>query len=255
MTEDLDLELLRRLRPSTAGPDSSLVRRERNALMAVIQQAPESTPSPERRRRRSPWKVPAIVFVLGATTAAGWAVASREAHDHVSFACVASDGDVTSVLPNDGTSPVEACAREWASGAMVPGVTTAPPLTACVFSGEAVTVIEGTGAHACEAAGMAPWEDLSDFEAVGRAVRSSRIAFHDRFAATGNGCATDADWREVLGAQLEAEGTGGWAIEADQVEPDRRCYDVGEINPFRRTIVLIGVPDDHSIGCDPRTGC
>ncbi|HEV2071812.1 MAG TPA: hypothetical protein VGR26_18670, partial [Acidimicrobiales bacterium] len=173
MTDDFDLELLRRLRPPTDGPDRALVQRERNALMAVIQQAHEPAPSAPPRRRRARWTVPGVVLALGVTTATGWAVVSREETDNsdntASFACVADEGRVTSVLPNDGTSPIDACARAWESGSMVQGLTQAPPLTACVSSTGVVTVIEATGEQSCEAAGMAPWDDLADFEAVGRA--------------------------------------------------------------------------------------
>ena len=116
MTDDVDLELLRQFRPPTDGPDRALVQRERTALMAVIQQAPDAAPSPRPRRRRARWTVPVVVAALGVTTAAGWAILSGEADNTVSFACVADDGRVTSVLSNDGTSPIEACAREWESG-------------------------------------------------------------------------------------------------------------------------------------------
>lgn len=201
------------------------------------------------------WTVPALVLTLGATTAAGWAVLARDADDTVSFACTTSDGNVTSVLPNDGTSPVDACAAEWASGAMVSGVTTAPPLVACVQDGGAVTVIDGGGERACEVAGMAPWTDLADFEAVGRAVRSARVTLFDRLEQTGDACAEEGEWRELLATELAAEGAGPWTIETDQIEPGRRCYDVGEIRPGDRTLVLIATPGGHSIGCDPRTGC
>lgn len=255
MTDDFDLELLRRLRPPTDGPDRALVQRERTALMAVIQQAGESAHVPRPRRRRARWTVPVVILALGVTTAAGWAVLGREADNTVSFACVADDGRVTSVLPNDGTSPIEACAREWESGYMVQGVTQAPPLTACVSSTGVVTVIEATAERPCELARMAPWEDLSDFEAVGRAVRSVRVSFHDRHATTGNGCAEEAEWRDLLGAELRNQGTSDWSIDAEQIEPDRHCYDVGEIIPSSRTVVLIGTPGAHSIGCDPRSGC
>ena len=259
MTDDFDLELLRRLRPPTDGPDRALVQRERKALMAVIQEAPEPAPSPPPRRRRARWTVPGVVLAVGVTTATGWAVVSREEADNtvntVSSACVADEGRVISVLPNDGTSPIEACARAWESGSMVQGVTQAPPLTACVSSSGVVTVIEGTGEQSCETADMAPWEDLAAFEAVGQAVRSVRVAFHDRHAATGDGCAEESDWRDLLGAELRDQGTSDWAIEAYQIESDRHCYDVSEIVPSTRTIVLIGIPGEHSIGCDPRTGC
>ncbi|HEV2809370.1 MAG TPA: hypothetical protein VGV93_03095 [Acidimicrobiales bacterium] len=255
MTDDFDLELLRRLRPPTDGPDRALVQRERNALMAVIQQAPEPTPSHPPRRRRARWTVPGVVLALGVTTAAGWAMVSSDADNTVAFACVADEGRVTSVLPNDGTSPIDACARAWESGSMVQGVTQAPPLTACVSSTGVVTVIEATGEQSCEAARMAPWEDLADFEAVGQAVRSVRVAFHDRHAVTGDGCAEESEWRDLLQAELRDHGTTDWTIEVDQIEPDRHCYDVSDIVPSSRTIVLMGTPGEHSIGCDPRTGC
>lgn len=255
MNEGPELELLRQVRPRADGPDHTLIRRERKALMATIDQTEEHLRAPRGHRRRIRWAVPVLVLSVGATTAAGWAALGRDANDTVSFACVADDGNVTSVLPNDGTSPVDACAEEWASGAMVSNVTVAPPLAACVSSTGAVTVIEALGQESCEAAGMAPWEDLADFEAVGRAVRSARVTLHDRHKATGNACAEESDWRELMGSQLSAQRAGDWNIEADQVQADRRCYDVGEIRAGDRTLVLIGVPDNHSIGCDPRTGC
>lgn len=255
MNEGPELELIRRVRPKADGPDEVLVRRERKALMTVIDQSQEQRTTQRSRRRRARWAVPALVLSIGATTAAGWAALSRDADDTVSFACVADGGNVTSVLPNDGTSPIDACAQEWASGAMVQGAAAAPPLVACVSSGGAVTVIEARGEEPCEAARMAPWEDLADFEAVGRAVRSARIALHDRHDATGDACAEQEEWRELLGAELPTQAAGDWRIEADQVQSGRRCYDVGEILPASRTLVLVGVPDSHSIGCDPRTGC
>lgn len=73
---------------------------------------------------------------------------------------------------------------------------------------------------------MAPWDDLADFEAVGQAVRSVRVALHDRHAATGDGCAEESEWRDLLEAELRDRGTSDWAIEADQIEPDRHCYDL-----------------------------
>ncbi|HEV2125940.1 MAG TPA: hypothetical protein VGW38_24545 [Chloroflexota bacterium] len=66
---------------------------------------------------------------------------------------------VTSVLPNDGTSPIDACAREWESGSMVQGVAQAPPLAACVSSTGVVTVTEATGEQSCAATDMAPWDE------------------------------------------------------------------------------------------------
>lgn len=135
---------------------------------------------------------------------------------------------------------------------MVEGVTTAPPLAACVNSRSSIEVIVAERPHACEEAGMGEWTGQRDYEAVGAAVRAVRVSFHDRYDATGNGCATEQDWRAALDSQPGAE---GWAIEVEQVEPDRRCFDPGSIDPTTRTINIIGVPGNYSIGCDPRTGC
>lgn len=135
---------------------------------------------------------------------------------------------------------------------MLEGVTTAPPLAACISSGALIAVIVAEASDACEQAGMSEWTGQADYETVGAAVRAARVSFHDRFDATGNGCATEQDWRAALGRQPDAE---RWTIDADQVEADRRCFDVGSIDPRTLTVTLIGVPGDYSIGCGPRTGC
>jgi hypothetical protein len=185
-----------------------------------------------------------------ALAAAGWAIFHNEAHEAVSFSCV-TDG-VVSVLPNDGTEPVAACRSAWEAGAMVPGVSTAPALVACLDGQAAVAVLEGDGPEDCAAADMGVWTDQPAYEAAGDAVRSALVSFHDRNIATGNGCATVQDWRAELAAQ---PGIADWKIEVDQIESSRHCYDVGSIDPTVRKISLIGTPGEYSIGCDPRTGC
>ena len=189
-------------------------------------------------------------MVAVALAAAGWAVLHDEPREVAAFGCIA-DG-VTAVLPNDGTPPVEACQAEWESGNMLEGVTNAPPLAACISSSALIEVIVAESPDACEQAGMSEWTGQADYATVGAAVRAVRVSFHDRYDATGNGCATEQDWRTALGAQPSVE---AWTIDADQVEADRRCFDVGSIDPRKLTVTLIGVPGDYSIGCDPRTGC
>ena len=201
------------------------------------------------RRRRALTLIGVPVVAIG-LAAAGWAVLHEDAREAASFACLAEG--VTAVLPNDGTPPVEACADLWESGGMVQGVTNAPPLAACVDGHSVVAVIEADGVDTCASAGMADWDDQPAYEAVGGAVRSVRTSLHDRFQATGNGCATEADWRSGLAGEPGAE---GWKVEVDQVESNRHCYDIGSVNPSTRTLTIIGVPGDYSIGCDPRTGC
>lgn len=246
-----ELQALTELYSSPEPPPESVVQRQREKLMTIIEatRATDRHPPGRSRRRRvvALIGVPVAVVTLAA---AGWAVLRDEAREAAAFACVADD--VTSVLPNDGTPPVEACQSVWEAGGMLSGVTTAPPLVACVNDSAAVVVIAADGPNACEAAGMGEWTGQPDYEAVGAAVRAVRVSFHDRYDETGNGCATEQDWRTGLGAQPGAE---AWTIDVDQVEPGRRCFDVGSIDPTTRTVTLIGVPGDESIGCDPRTGC
>lgn len=253
MNEDLDI--LRVVRPPADGPDRALVERERNALMAIIESSAEQSDTDRRRRRcRVAWMVPATVAVVSLTAAAGWAaLRSEPARDTSGSMCVAEDVDAG--FANDGTDPVEACRRLWEAGSMVSGVTEAPPLVACVSATGGVVVIEGADAQACERAEMASWTGGDDFSAVGDAVTAVRIGFHDRADATGNLCASEADWREHLGAAFAERDLGEWTFDVNQVEPGRHCYDLGEIDPGERRIELIGVPGEESIGCDPRTGC
>ncbi|MGH9186948.1 MAG: hypothetical protein ACRD0U_14200 [Acidimicrobiales bacterium] len=131
-------------------------------------------------------------------------------------------------------------------------MTSAPPLVACVNDRAAVAVIEADGPSACESAGMGEWTEQPDYEALGLAVRTVRSSLHDRYNQSGNGCATEADWRSGVANQPAAL---EWTINVDQIEPDRHCYDVASIDPTTRTLSIVGVPGDYSIGCDPRTGC
>jgi hypothetical protein len=244
-----ELKALRDLLASPDPPLEAVVERQREKLMTLIDTTTVptgSTVGPRRRRAVALIAIPAVVLLA----AASWAMLREDAHEAAAFSCVA-DG-VTAVLPNDGTPPVEACRHLWEAGGMASGVTTAPPLVACVRNHAAVVVIKGNGAKACESAGMTTWSDQPAYEAVGSALRAVRSSLHDRFARTGDGCATEADWRSGLANQTAAR---GWTIRVDQIEKSRSCYDVGSIDPAKRTVTIVGVPGNYSIGCDPRTGC
>jgi hypothetical protein len=221
--------------------------------MAIIERSPSHTP---QRRRRIAWLVPVAAVVVATTAAAGWAVLRPEepAQFAGGFMCVA-DGTEAG-MAYDGTDPIAACQQEWEAGNMVRGVTEAPPLVACLSEG-AITVMEGSGPQTCDQAGMAAWSGKNDedFAAAGEAVRAVQIELWERYDATGNGCATVDDWRERLGEAFEERDLGEWTFDVDQVEPSRHCYQVGEVLSVGRRVVLVGVPDDFSLDCDPRTGC
>lgn len=246
-----ELQALNELYSPPEPPPESVVQRQREKLMTTIEATRTANSQiPGRSRRRRVITLIGVPVAAVALAAAGWAVLYDEPREVATIGCVA-DG-VSSALVNDGTPPVEACRAEWEAGNMIEGVTTAPPLAACVNSRALIVVIEADRPDACEEAGMGEWTGDSEYGAVGAAVRAVRVSFHDRYDATGNGCATEQDWRTALGSQPGAE---SWIIDADQVESDRRCFDVGSIDPTNRTVTLIGVPGDYSIGCDPRTGC
>jgi hypothetical protein len=248
-----ELQSLKGLFPEPPPPAEPVVQRHREALMTMIEEASGATAGgriqPRRGRRAMKLLVVPAVLVLAA---AGWTVLRDEATEAAAFACVA-DG-VTSILPNEGTSPIEACRAQWEAGAMVQGVTVAPPLAACVNDSGAVVVIPAESPNACDAANMGEWTGQAEYEAMGSAIRAALVSFHDRFKATGNGCATEQDWRSALADHLGPD-HAGWTLEVDQVEAGRRCFGLGSIDPMTMTVRLVGHPGNESIGCDPRTGC
>lgn len=256
-----EIEWVRSIRPEVDGPDPVRVARERSALMATINATRPSTdepittttPASQRTRRPRRWLAATAVIATGAVAAAGWAVTQRDADDTAAFMCQGRGAMV--VLPNDGTPPIDACRSVWAQGSIDPDARSAPPLVACVASTGTVVVIAETGDDTCATNGMSRWKDEADFTAVGAAIRDAKIDLHDRMATTGSGCASVADWRSRIMPSLNAAGVDGWTITSDRIEPDRNCFGVASIKPASRTIELIGVPGDHSIDCDPRTGC
>lgn len=231
--------------------DGRAVTDERMILLAdAITGGPAAAASSRSRRRRRLVAVGAAPVVVVALAAAVWAVGRSDAGRASSFSCVGPGATV--VLPNDGESPVDACRALWAEGAVVPGVTTAPSLIACVEESGNVAVIESDGVEPCSAVDGVPWSEQPAYEAIGAAVRATRVEMHDRYLATGDGCATVADWRRGLGDQ---PGARNWTVTVESHEPAGRCFDVGTIDPVDRRITLVAVAGDHSIGCDPRTGC
>ncbi len=247
-----ELQSLKALFPEPAPPAEPVVQRHREALMTIIDGATRASGDPGRPRRTRRALKLLVIPAAALLAAAGWVVLREEATEAAAFACVA-DG-ITSVLPNDGTPPIDACRALWEAGSMQSGRTTAPPLAACVNTAGAVVVIAAEKADACEAAGMGAWAGQAEYEVVGSAVRSALVSFHDRFKSTGDGCATEQDWRAALDDYLQQSDVR-WHLEVNQVEPDRRCFGVGSIDPTTMTVTLVGHPGNESIGCDPRVGC
>ena len=194
----------------------------------------------------------APVAVIG-LAAAGWAAFHSEPTQAQAFTCNSDASTV--VISNDGRSPLEECKAIWASGTMGDGSTT-PELIECISEHGMVAVIIEESADACTAAGMSDWTGQQEYQEVGASVREARIAMHDHFQATGDGCATEQDWQTELGSRLRGRGSG-WTIESESTEPGRSCFALGSLDLSTETVTITGVgaEDDYSIGCDPRTGC
>jgi hypothetical protein len=241
-----ELQALREFFSSPEPLPEPVVRRQREKLMATIASTTANEPPPRgRSRRRRAVVLIATPVAAAAVAAAGWAVTHhepRDVSDAAGFSCEA-DG-VVSILRNDGTPPVEACRSQWESGAILPDVTTAPPLVACV-DGPKVAVIEADGPNPCDAAGMAEWTGQADYEAMGAAVRAVQLSLPHRYPQPGIGCATEQEWTTGLANQPGAQ---GWTIEVDPITPDRLCFDVGSIDPATKTITIVGLPGNFSNG-------
>lgn len=242
-----DLDLVRRHRPRSEPPSPIARATAREQLVETF--ASSKSVIRSRPRRRLVWV--GVALAAMSAGAAAWAVLSQPEHG-AAFSCEAPG--VTAVLPNDGTPPIDACARLWERGEMVEGTRERPDLVACVTQRAAISVVRRGDVGSCEEAGMATWREEGVYLAVGRAVRDARIFFHDQAEEVGGGCVTAGQWKERLRHELATQEAGEWRLETNQIEPGRRCYDVAEINPVARTILIIGVPG-AGIGCDPRTGC
>lgn len=94
----------------------------------------------DRRRRRRRVGVPVAGLALLASAAAGYAASSGSPEDAsaLTVACATdlSATVVTGLAPDGSRGPAQSCSAEWRAGRMQAGVTTVPPLQACVRAQE-----------------------------------------------------------------------------------------------------------------------
>ena len=232
-----EFELLRRLRPPTAGPDPALVADERKALMALITEAPRPLPQPippdgDRRRRRRPrWLAPTVLVISGATVAAGWAVFRPESRTLTSVSC----GDST--IGSSTGDPVADCAALWRREKG----TEPPALVAYEGPGGGIWVLP-VGEK--PPAGSKP---------LGQAFRqeTSIIELEDELGDVARGlqsaCRTEADARRLVTTQLERLGLAGWRVTVRAAEPEipRRSDRVPAAQPASTT------PTGEALGFSP----
>lgn len=255
------LELLRRLRPDAGGPDPELVRRERAALLAGLEQAASEGSS---RRRRKFWTVPGTVVVVSVLAAAGWAVLSGDPAVSTEISC--PDRTIIDATSGD---PVADCADHWRQQIR----TEPPPLAGYVNERGGIQVI------LADEAAPEGWEPLEDgfrqderlialeaeLDDVSRGLPSSCYPQHEAVDLVEHQLARLAltDWT-VTTERGAADGTATCStyyrdVESDRVVvvPTEHLNDDDSEEPFtmlaeRLTALMVG-PDAECLTLDEAT--
>lgn len=234
MSDEVEMELLRRLRPPVPAPDPATVAEQRKVLMTHITQTPNrnAPPAPAPARpRRSRWLLPVVVLASAATAAAGWAAFRSDPETSTAVAC----GD--SIITSSTGDPIADCAALWRRE----NGTEPPPLVAYVGPGGGVHVLpEGetppdgstalTGAFRQDAAIIELEAELAD---VSRGLKSR--------------CFGEADARALVEGQLRRLGLTGWRIKARRADPPapERCpvgtanFGTAGLDPGQKQVLLL----------------
>jgi hypothetical protein len=198
-----------------------------------------SPPTARLRRRRVALAFAAVAVVAVATGFGAYAL-TRDEPTHVdSIGCygAASTSADVAVIGNTAADPVEACAELWRRGDMAPGVSTAPPLQACVLETGAVAVIPSGEAGACHAIGAARLSEKGRREL--RLLGGVQAALVERLGAR---CVGEEHARAIAARELAARGLGSWTVEvAGEFGDDRPCASPS-IDRARRAVVLLPAP-------------
>jgi hypothetical protein len=190
----------------------------------------------------------AALAILVAGSAFGTYALTRSEPRHVdSIGCYGSasaNADVT-VIGNTAGDPVDACAELWRRGDMAPGVTTAPPLQACVLETGAVAVIPSGEAGSCNAIGAARLsaEGRRELRLLGglHAALVERLGVGSGSRPRGD-CVGEARARAIGRQELAARGLDGWQVRLHgEFGPDRPCASPS-LDRAGRAVVLVPVP-------------
>lgn len=234
MTEEAEVELLRRLRPPVAGPDSAFVAEERNALMAhIVKTAPEvpTTPAAHAPRRRSRWILPVVVFASATTAAAGWAVLRPDPKTSTAVACG------NSIIASSTGDPIADCSALWRRE----NGSEPPPLVAYLGPGGGIHVLP---------AAQKPPEGFSALVPSFRqdaAIIELRAELADVSRGLPSACFGETEARQLVEAQLRRLGLADWSITTRPAEhpPARSCatggpnYATAALNPEQKRVLLI----------------
>ena len=256
-----ELAALRDVLGTPDNPSSAVTQHQRETLMAHVRSSgntsdqADATRSSSVRLGRSRKRIVAMLvapIVVVGLAAAGWtALRSGPATETWSFACVTDQDDgVTTILANDGSDPVAACAAIWKVGGMAVDVHEAPQLVACVRDTH-VEVREGSTTDDCASYGLALWDEQPVWAETGAAVRSARQAAYDASRHGAPTCMSVADWETAVASQ---NAIAEWDLKVDSA-PDRNCYDLAGANPSHETVHVVAVSATASFACSPEDGC
>ena len=168
------------------------------------------------RRRRVPRRVTVPLVALLAGVAGGGAYAALSTPEKLSAGIEchldqSRDGS-GAVVSVDGRSPIEACRRLWADGALDPNAHAAPaPLRACVdpAGGGAIHVFPSADPGVCRRVGLEAGPDAGTGPAARQYGRFSEslLAKLDRVE-----CPTATQVRQMVDDSLRAAGLTDWTI-------------------------------------------
>jgi hypothetical protein len=179
--------------------------------------------------------VPAALLVLGA---AAYAIVARHAEEVVNGIGCYATADVradTTVAQADGRTPVAVCQGLWKQGVILPGITQAPPLVACVpAKGGAVWVFPG-GSGTCGRLGLAPLPP--GYQSAARDFAAMR---DDLVRQLGDqSCRPYASARQVVRRVLDAHRFNDWHVsDGTAFSSDRPCASLS-FDPGTKTVILV----------------
>jgi hypothetical protein len=238
--------------PERKMPTDRLSQRREHLLSELSRLRPAAvTPPPiasrQRPRRRRGWAAlvlaPAALLILGA---AAYVIVARHAEEVVNgIGCYASPslGANTAVAQGDGRAPVAVCEALWRQGAIVSGVTQAPPLVACVpAKGGAVWVFPGDS-RTCGRLGLAPLP--GGYQSAARNFAAMRNDLDRQFGR--QACRSYESARELVRRVLDAHGLEDWRVQdvsgagGADFSSDRPCATLS-FDPGSKTVILVAGP-------------
>jgi hypothetical protein len=240
-------------------PDRVSQRRE-HLLRELSCPKPAAVPplmgSRQRTRRRRGWAAfvlaPAALLILGAA----YTIVARHAEEVVNgIGCYATAdlGANTAVAQGDGRAPVAVCEGLWRQGAVVSGVTQAPPLVACVpVKGGAVWVFPGDS-RTCGRLGLAPLP--RGYQSAARDFAAMRNDLVVQFGR--QSCRSYESARELVWRVLDAHGFDDWRVQDDSgaggvdFSSDHTCANLS-FDPGTKTVILVAGPGLTSASWGPK---